>query len=360
MKQIDLEEYINEMKEKEVKMKINSTELLNKLTSLSKGLDTTMVGTGDSFIFHKNSIFVYTGDVIATTQYEDLGNFKIKGDILIKFLAKSPNTEFEVSVDMEGGILSLYDENKKAEFSIDESDIDVNTLVPAVQTQEVGKDFLDALNFVMYTAIKHTDCTNHKILEYIHVGKDYVEATDAHKLARVTLSETKLDKDFLIKADKLIKVKPDSIKELAVTEKFIYLKTNDDVLYALPTTDSQFLDTDGVIAQTESDNTFEVNFDDNLMNCLDRLIAVTDGKFQPKITIKNSKAVCSYLSDSVKFKETIKTDYEEKEEIIFSFNAQTLKKSLLNSKTYITVLPHNSSKIIKFISGNKLYILYMA
>lgn len=359
MKQIDLEDYINETKQKEVKMKVNSTELLNKLTSLSKGLDTTMVGTGDSFIFYNQGIFVYTGDVIAHASYQNLGDFKIKGDILTKFLAKSPNTDFEVSVDMEGGILSLYDDNKKAEFSIEESDIDVSTLIPEIKSQAVGKDFIDALNFVMFTAIKHTDCTNHKILEYIHVGKDYVEATDATKLARVALTETKFENDFLIKADKLIKVKPNSIKEVGITDKFIFIQTDEGVLYALPTADSQFLDTDSVIAQTTSDNTVEVNFDDNLTSCLDRLYAVADGKTQPKITIKKAKAVCSYLNENVKFKETIRTDYEEDDDISFSFNPQTLKKALLNSKTYITVIPNSNSKIIKFISDNKLYILYM-
>jgi hypothetical protein len=216
--------------------------------------------------------------------------------------------------------------------------------------------FVDVSNIFRNFDADENDPENY---DFIFTDK-LLELLDKHGIKPFyRLGET-IENDFLIKADKLIKVKPNSIKEVGITDKFIFIQTDEDILYALPTADSQFLDTDSVIAQTTSDNTVEVNFDDNLTSCLDRLSAVADGKTQPKITIKKTKAVCSYLNENVKFKETIRTDYEEDDDISFSFNPQTLKKALLNSKTYITVIPNSNSKIIKFISDNKLYILYMA
>lgn len=337
-------------------MKIKSNDLLNKLTNLSKGLNKALIDTGDSFIFNENGIMVTTGDIVVGTPFENIGTFTIKGDTLVKFLSKCKDTEFDITFDKDNNVLKLADDNKVAEFSINlDLGFTANTYMPEDLDSfiNVSEDFEKGLYYTAGTALKTTTCDSHKVLMFIHINKGYIEASDAHRFARYNLTQTNIDGEYLVKADKFLQLAPKGITGFTTYKNYIFFKTQDDTLYGIPTVDNTYLPTERIIELTNEENTSKIVFDDSFSDTLARFMTVTDGSHNPMATLSNGQAVITYESANIKFKEKVRADYSG-EEKKFNFNPVTLKQALLGTTCRI------GNNVIRFDSDEKTYILYLA
>lgn len=338
-------------------MKINTDKLLQKLKLLAKAQsNTSEIGT--SIVFHKKGIMLYTGETFIHTPFESFGEFSMKVDKIIKFLEKSKNAEYDCTLNEQKSVVVLTDGNKEIEFGVtltskipDELRVNIDNLLPDdLKFFDVPSNFEDGVRFTM-NATQQTRGLGERILQFVHITPNYMEATDTNKYAQYRFEEPLLVKDnFLIDGALFNKTSPQNIIKVAVTDTFIYFITTDDVMYSIATVSSKFIPMQDKIKQIASGGEETVVFTDDIIPILDRIISVADkGRPYPSVVITNGVALFEYTNASVKFKEKSKVEYDGN--IKFSFDPNNLKQVVLDKTA-----KYLGNRLISFEQGNKTYI----
>ena len=340
-------------------MKVNTKELYEVLERIVKGCGREM-SDGDSFIFHKNGIFTYNGTSFINAPFKNLGNFAVKTKHFLKFLSKNKKGEMEVEVDYEQNIFILKDDKKEVMFKINtDLPMDVASYIPFKEVKfiEVDKELVDALFFVAPSASKKEIIDTKKIMEYIHINANIVEATSGRILARVELKNPVeySTKPIYIKASDLSRFAPKDIHSLGANSTYVYLKDSNDVLYGFRNIgNTKFLDTEHIVNICDNvDN--EIDFPPNIMEILDRLIVLSDNKSVPTLEVKENEALFTYKAEDIKYKEKLDITYKGKSFKI-NFEPKTLKECLLTNILNINI----EKSVVWFKNLNKMYVLSFA
>lgn len=338
-------------------MKINTDKLLQKLKLLAKA-QSSASEIGTSLVFHKKGIMLYTGETFIHTPFESIGDFSMKVDKIIKFLEKSKNSEYDCILNEQKSVLTLTDGKKEIEFAVtlttqipDELRINIDNLLPDdLKFFDVPTNFEDGVRFSI-NATQQTKGLGERILQFVHVTPNYMEATDSNKYAQYRFSEPLLSKDnFLIDGALFNKTCPQNIMKVAITDTFIYFITTDDVIYSIATVTSKFIPMQDKIKQIASAGEETVVFNDDIVPIVERIISVADkGRPYPSVVIKDGVALFEYTNASVKFKEKVSVDYVGS--LKFSFEPNNLKQVVLDKTA-----KYLGNRLISFEQGNKTYI----
>lgn len=207
-------------------MEVRRKDMLKKLQNVQFGLSKTAgLVQSDCFVFRKGRVATYNEHVTCSTDFplSDLEG-AVQSDRLLEILKLFDQEKLDVGI--EGGVFIIKVPGDKVSLRTEKNiTLPLDQLEQPETWRDLPTDFWEAVSTVQGC------CTNRKgrfILSCIHLGKEWIEASDKQQICRYRVT-TDMGWDLLLKRDALVEASGLSMTQFGETPNWFHFRSNSDL-----------------------------------------------------------------------------------------------------------------------------------
>lgn len=205
-------------------MKLNRQGFLKSLSLLRPGLSSREnIEQSTCLVFRDGKISTFNDEVACIVKSPIKIEGAVKANPLLQLLEKMSEDDIDIDIGEEGSI-RVKGKRKRATYPME---TEVLSPLDVIETPEdwyeIPEGFEDAVRATGPCASRDESMF---ILTCIHIGKDFLEATDRYQIARYPIEiPFEEDGDVIIRAESLMKVVGFNMEEFALTESWIHFRS---------------------------------------------------------------------------------------------------------------------------------------
>jgi len=209
-------------------MKVNREELLSRLKAISIGLEKReVVEQSDCFVFAKDKVMVYNGEVFSSAKLSMGIEGVIKAKTLLDLLNKLTANDLEVEQD-DQSLLVKDGGKRRAMIRMQEGEsLPIDEISIPSTWNELPKGFVEAVKTASSCVSK--DASN-PVLTKVHFHPDWIEACDDFQLFRYPMDGKWVDAPFLIGGLQIKKIVGIELNGFAKEENWMHFDVGDGVV----------------------------------------------------------------------------------------------------------------------------------
>lgn len=324
-------------------MEVLASELKKALDSLNSVIsDKGLVDNCEKFVFDKDGIFAFNGEVFIAVKFDHDLSGAVGGDMFYKIINKHGADKIELVT--KGDSLIVKKGKSESTFTFDvESECPISLNIK--KWKDLPVNFLEAMNVCAFTTGK--DYTDMRTV-CIHAKGEYAESSDSF---RITVFKMKgnLKKELFIPVDALSffnKCKPVRYHQ---TENWCYYQDLNDTIicHRNISFSDDYPDLQGIIA--ESGDYKDLELPEKLYDSLEKASVFLNNKIEQdkfvRISCKSGKLKILSKCQGGQYSETLKVDFDDS--VSFDVHPGYLMQAIERSST-ISI----NDSTIKIISGD--------
>ena len=227
-------------------MKINRKELLEKLKLIKPVLsNNSNIEDHSSFLFTGTEIITYNNDMSIGVEFESDFKCLIKAD---KFFDLVSNIDDDfIMVKITKGLMSVNSKKTKAKLVLVEgAEDDVISIIrpdKKIKWKKLPLDFMEGVGLCIFSAGR--DMVK-PINTCLYINKNTISSTDNLRLSQFKM-KTEIEDTFLLSVFSAIELVKFKIIKYCVQEKWIFFKTDDNVIFCSRKMEGSFFKLDHVL-----------------------------------------------------------------------------------------------------------------
>jgi len=207
-------------------MKVRKKEFIEQLESVSPGLARQeMLEQSDCFVFQDGKVFTYNEEVACVAPVGLGIAGAVPAEPLLKILKKIPGKEVEIEQTDEGLVIRRLEKEAKVKRKavvqfMSKVELPVSEVEAPGKWRILSSGFDDAISF---TASCASDDQTKFFLTCIHIGPEWIEASDDYRVCRYRI-KTRVDEDVLIRATCAKMLSRFEFSKISTTEDWVHFQ----------------------------------------------------------------------------------------------------------------------------------------
>jgi hypothetical protein len=331
-------------------VKVDREQLLNELSAVTPGLaKTETTEQSDCFVFKDDKVATFNEEIACWAPCSLKLTGAVRANALLTLLQKLKESTLEISVE-KGEMKIRGTKGRRAGLKLEkEILLPIDSIKPPKHWQKLPEDFTEAVKHVQ-DCCGH-DTVNKPVLTFVHMNKEFVEASDEFQGARfATAIET--EQDILVRGVSIKRIIEMGMTEFGTTKSWVHFRTKDGTAMSCRRFIEEFPDMSGILSVKGK----KITLPKGLAEAVDRAnIFSSENSEGDKVLLRIEKGKLSLKGTGTS------GWYVEPKKV--HYNGPDLSFKILPSMLKYVATEHNecrtNGKLLKVDSGKFQYVAFL-